>query len=146
MKRITASALAALALFSASANVSVRAAAAEPSSVISVHSSDYLSSYNSFATKIAPGKMDVSFKVVAPLLASKIGVSKLEIYQESGTKMVTVYGSAANGLQSSNTSLYTGTYHFTGTPGTAYYAVVTVFASDEDGSDSRTIVTNSVTL
>ena len=146
MKQIFASALAALTLFSASAVAPVQAVAATPGNTAIVQSSDYLTSYNSFATKVGTGKMDITFKVVAPFLASKIGVSKLEIYTEAGTKVETAYGSTANGLQFSNTSLYTGTYHFSGSPGTTYYAKVTVFASDGAGSDSRLIITNSVTL
>lgn len=145
-QQIIAAALAALSLFSASAVMPAQTAFAEPVSAASVYSSDYLTSYNSFATKVGSGQMDITFKVVAPIFASEIGVSKIEIYKASGSKVKTVYGSTANGLQASDISMHAGTYSYSGTPGTTYYAKVTVFASDGSGSDSRTIITNSVTL
>lgn len=148
MKRILSAALAALTIFSAAAAapVSTQAFAAAPASVASVYSSDYLSSYNGFATKAAPGEMDITFKVVSPMRSDELGASKIEIYKASGSKVQTVYGSTSNDLTAEDISMHTGSYTFYGTAGTTYYAKFTVFASRGGGSESRTITTNSVTL
>lgn len=149
MKRIFSALLAALTVFSTATSMPALANAAEPTnvaSVASVYSSDYLSSYNSFASKAGPGKMDITYEVYGTTISNVIGVSKIEIYEISGTKVKTVYGSLSNGLQDSNISMHADTYRYEGTPGTTYYAKVTVFASRSTGSDSRTIITNSVTV
>jgi len=146
MKRFFITLLAALTLFCSTAPMT-QAHAAEPTGIASVYSSDYLSSYNGFALKgSSSGELDISYEVIAPIRASKIGVKKIEVYKESGSKVATIYGSTANGLQSSSISMHAGTYTYCGTAGTTYYAKVTVFASDSSGSDSRVIITNSVTV
>lgn len=145
MKRIFLTLLVALMLVVSVTAVPVQAVAMTPD-VAGVYSSDYLSSYNSFASKVGSGKMDITFKVVGTLPSTSIGVSKINIYKVSGEKVDTIYGSTANGLQDTGTSTHIGSYTYYGTPGTTYYAEVTVFAARSTGSDSRLIITNSVTL
>jgi len=68
------------------------------------------------------------------------------IYKGLNEYVTTIYGSVSNGLQGSDIAAHAVTYAYKGTAGTDYYAKVTVFASDSKGSDSRTIITNSVTV
>ena len=147
MKNFVASILAVLTLF-CSVALPVKAEAAEPDgSGASICSSDYIGSYNVFAQRgSSAGKLDISFLITSPIKASKIGVSKIEIYKDLNTYVTTIYGSAANGLQDTNIGTHGGTYTYRGTAGPAYYAKVTVFASDSDGSDSRTVITPSITV
>lgn len=145
MKRFLATILTVLTLFSMAA-MPVTASASWPDDEgISTHSSDYLSSYNAFAQKgSSSGKMDVTFVVRSPILATKIGVKQIEICKASGAHVTTIYGSTSNGLQAANTTIHGATYTFTGTPGTEYIAKVTIYAADSNGSDSRLIITSSV--
>ncbi len=134
-------------LFSTAAFPVTANVADDPDDGIGLYSSDYLNSYNVFAQKGASsGKLDITYVVIAPARMSKIGASKIEIYRDLNTKVATFYGSTANRLQDSNTGTHGGTYTYSGTAGVAYYAKVTVFASDANGSDSRTIITNSVVV
>lgn len=146
MKKFLASILAVLTVFSMSV-APVTAMASGPDDDISICSSDYIGSFNAFAQRGAvSGTMDVSFIVTAPIRASKIGVSQIEIIKASGAHVTTIYGSTSNGLLASNTSMHSGSYTFTGTPGVEYCAKVTFFSSNASGSDSTTMITSSVTV
>lgn len=144
MKKFLASILAVLTVLSMAA-APVTAMASGPDDGINICSSDYIGSFNSYAQKgSSSGKMDVTFIITSPIRASKIGVSQIEIIKASGAHVTTIYGSTANGLQASNISTHAATYTFSGTPGVEYCAKVTFYVSDADGSDSRTMITNSV--
>lgn len=74
---------------------------------------------------------------------TKIGVSTIKIYELDGDRITTIYGTTRNGLITSGSSI-AGTYTYEGTPGSYYYAEVTVFAENETESDSKTITTNTI--
>ena len=147
MKRFLATILTVFTLFSMAAMPVTAFASGPDDNGVSVISSDYLSSYNVYAKKgSSSGKMDVTFMVRSPVRATKIGVSQIEICKASGAHVTTIFGSTSNGLLAANTTIHGATYTFTGTPGTEYIAKVTLYAADSSGSDSRLIITNSVTV
>ena len=91
------------------------------------------------------GELKISFQVTATRIASSLGVSYIKLYKVGSSTPVTIYGSTANGLQSSG-SVYAYTYSYTGaTPGAQYYAVVAIYAQVGTTFDSRTLTTPTVT-
>ena len=73
-----------------------------------------------------------------------IGVSQIKIYRSNGQYVTTIQGSASNGLLINSNDAHNDIYTYTGTSGTSYYAVVTVYAYDGSRSDSQEIKTNTV--
>lgn len=77
-----------------------------------------------------------------------IGIKTVKIYSSSGTNVAT-YSYTTKGyeyLMGSNTGRKTASVSYTGVSGRSYYAVVTFYASDGSGSDSRTHTTKTITL
>ena len=102
-----------------------------------------------YAVRLDPGdnrgELDITFQVTATDKASSLGVSYIKIYKVGSTTPVTIYGSTANGLQSSGFS-YAYTYTYSGaTPGAQYYADVAIYAQIGTTFDSRTLTTRTVT-
>ena len=91
------------------------------------------------------GEVKIVFSVRSSLAADSLGVSPIKIYKEDNTYVTTIQGSTRNGLITGNTTAIRSSYTYSGTPGTTYYADVTVFASIGSDYDSRTVRTNSVT-
>lgn len=90
------------------------------------------------------GKITVSFDVAANRQATSLGVSSLKIYKADGSYVTTIYGTTNNGLITTQNFRYISLYTYTGTSGTSYYAEVTVFATIDGVTDSRTVTTNTV--
>lgn len=92
------------------------------------------------------GKINLSYSVVSCAgTMNSIGVSKIQVYKSNGTLYKTIYGSTSNGLLTSSSLAAAGTYSISCVSGTSYYCLVTVYASNSSGSDSRTIQTGTVT-
>lgn len=89
------------------------------------------------------GEVRITFSVTASKPANLIGASIISIYQSNGVYVTTIYGSTSNGLLSSGTSGKTGGYTYKGTPGTSYYAVVSLGATAGSENGSRNVTTNS---
>lgn len=112
---------------------------------VAPYASFYLSSYSVSASRgDAKGELVISYAVNSNTKATSIGVDKIEIYNSSGTKIATIFGSLSNGLQASSTSAHFDDYSYYGVSGAFYYAKVTVFAENASGSDSRTLTTSTV--
>lgn len=110
-----------------------------------VRSSPTLSSYSAVATQgSSTGKIIITYDVCANAIASSLGVSKIEIYKSNGTYVTTIYPTSLNGLKTTNAMWHRSSYTYTGTSGTSYYAEVTVFATIDGVTDSRTVTTNTV--
>ena len=90
------------------------------------------------------GELRISYQVNSNMVATKLGVSSIKIYKSNGTYVTTISGSTTNGLIRTSSNTHRGTYSYSGTPGTSYYAVVTVFASTSAESDSRDITTATI--
>ena len=117
----------------------VRAATVQP------RASAYLSRYIATLSEgNAPGQLNIAFSVTASRVMTKVGVSRIDIYRSNGTYVTSINGSTANGLLALSTMHHSGTYTYNGISGVSYYAIVTVYAGDTTGSDTRTVTTNTV--
>jgi len=112
----------------------------------STHASLYLNSYGAHLSPgDASGKLYLDFEVAATEISDMVGISKIVIYKSDGTRVTTANGSLANGLLIQNDSTHVGTYTFTVTPGQSYYAVLSVYAARDGGSDTKLYTTNTAT-
>lgn len=111
---------------------------------IQPHASDYLAKYT---IAIGPGsntgEVVLAYSVVGTGRSTTVGVKKVEVYRSNGSYVTTIVGTTANGFLRSSTTYHGGTYTYKGVSGTSYYMVVTVYASNSNGSDSRVITTNT---
>lgn len=104
-----------------------------------------LSEYNAkVSAGYASGDVIVSFDVEANVEGESVGVSSIKIYTTSSGYVTTIRGTAYNGLIGANTALHRSSYTYHGLSGVSYYAEVTVFATIDGVTDSRTITTNTV--
>lgn len=104
-----------------------------------------LSAYNAKVSKgYSSGKIIISYDVEANIEGESVGVSSIVIYKSNGTYVTTITGTVENDLIGTNTPWHSSSYTYHGISGTYYYAVVTVFATINGVTDSRTITTNTV--
>lgn len=115
-------------------------------SAAEARASDYLSGYGAtLAQGNASGGIVVNYYVNSSKPGvTQIGVSKIEIYTSTGTRVKTIYGTTANGLIANTNMIHAGSYPIICEPDTEYYAKVTVMEKNSQGSDSRVITTNSI--
>ena len=117
----------------------------------SARSSWYLNSYRAWLNADSGGKMSVTVDVQATDYMDTIGATRIEILESknNGTSWTSyrVFLSVVfPEMLESNDFLYFDTpVSFTGTPGYKYCAIVTVYARDSTGSDSREYTTPMVT-
>lgn len=90
------------------------------------------------------GTVRISYDVIANKPASSVGISSIVIYKSNGDYVGTIIGTESNGLIASRSVSHTSSYTYSGTSGTSYYAEVTVFATIDGVTDSRTVTTNTV--
>lgn len=103
----------------------------------------YLSSYDAFLyTGDSSGELTLDFSVAVARACTSYGISKVRLYTEDGDFVKTITGTKANGLLTSSGRLYLHEYDISATPGERYYAIVTIYAADADGSDSRVYTTD----
>lgn len=104
-----------------------------------------LSAYNAKVSKgYATGEIIISYDVEANDIGESVGVSAIKIYKSNGSYITTIKPAEDNDLVGTNTALHRSSYTYHGTSGTYYYAKVTVFATINGVTDSRTITTNTV--
>lgn len=111
----------------------------------STQASDYLTQYT--ATLVpgdTTGRYYIYFDVLATKTSDSLGVSEIVIYRSDGTYITTISGSTNNGLICEKDFTHAGTYTHYGVSGNYYYAVVTIFAERDGGSDSREVTTNTI--
>lgn len=110
-----------------------------------LRSSPTLSSYGVIITKgTSAGKIVITYDVLANSIADSVGVSSMKIYKSDGSYVTTIYATSLNGFKAYGAMSHRNSYTYTGTSGTYYYAEVTVFATIDGVTDSRTITTNTV--
>lgn len=90
------------------------------------------------------GEIVITYDVLASHIADSVGVSSMKIYKANGSYVTTIYASSLNGFTTSGSGSHRNSYTYTGISGTYYYAEVTVFATIDGVTDSRTITTNTV--
>lgn len=137
----------ALALLLSLCVCSVEAASFADFDTEAARASDYFVVYSTNATSPEKGKIAIDFGVFAKRDMQSIGAKKIVIQEKNGstwTDVATKNGTIYNGLLDSNVDSYSSTYTYAGTSGKTYRAIVTVYAKDALGDDSRTVTTNSV--
>lgn len=104
-----------------------------------------LSEYNAIVTKgYSSGNIIITYDVEANDNSESVGVSSIKIYKSNGSYVTTITGTVENDLIGTNTPVHRSSYTYHGVSGTYYYAVLTVFATINGVTDSRTITTKSV--
>lgn len=92
-----------------------------------------------------PGELRISYNINAVKSADEVGVLTIELYRSNGSYVDTIYGSTDNGLVRTSSIKNAGTYSYTGAEsGKYYFAIVTLYATIGDLSDSETITTATV--
>lgn len=139
-KRACAFVLCMMMLFSVSA-----AAAYDPPD--SPDASYYIAAYSANVLNGGNGNIKVVFSVTGTGVMSSIGASAISIYKSNGTYVTTIYyfSSGRSGMMGSNRMYHSDTESIYVGAG-SYYAVITFYAGNSSGSDSKTAQTSVRTV
>lgn len=131
--------------------VFLTAAIAVPAGAVSGRSSLYLSGYRAWLTPVSGSKINVNVDVQAVSYMDNVGSTKIEIFEsddggDTWGRARTYYSALEDNMLVQDDYWYydTAVVH-QGTAGYKYYAVVTVYAGDSTGSDTREYQTTTVT-
>lgn len=105
--------------------------------------SAWLSGYSASIEASGNGIITIKFRVVGTGTMTKLGASTIDIYKSNGAFVKTIsYTTSGNEyMMKSNTAFHTGSVPYSGVAGQKYYAVVTFFAKNSSGSDTRSYTT-----
>lgn len=105
--------------------------------------SAWLSGYGASVVASGNGKINVEFRVVGTGTMTKLGASLIYIYKSDGTRVATISAATKGNeyMMKSNTAFHSGSVPYSGVAGQKYYAVVTFFAKNSSGSDTRSYTT-----
>lgn len=105
--------------------------------------SAWFTGYGASIVASGNGKINVEFRVVGTGTMTKLGASTIDIYKSNGAFVKTIsYTTSGNEyMMKSNTAFHTGSVPYSGVAGQKYYAVVTFFAKNSSGSDTRSYTT-----
>ena len=108
-------------------------------STVTIMASDQISLYSMTVT---PGKnkLTVEFSIVGKGNMDKIGCQSIYVYKQLGTNytLLETWLEDDSGMSETNTYAHANTIYCGGMAGTQYKVVVTVFAENSAGRDSRT--------
>lgn len=136
-----------LVLFAICINYSA-AAYATSDAITPYRASDYLDYYYAWTDTGSDGEVIFNFDVDATGLMDLVGVTSAVIQYKNGsawTHVATVFGSTSNGLIEEDAYGNTGYISYDGISGRQYRAVITFYAGDSTGYDTRSYTTISVT-
>lgn len=102
-------------------------------------SSDQLYDYEVSVSRMGGGQLKISFSTWGSGRMMRLGAESIVISERSGGSWqeVASFDRYDSGMSKANTSLFKSQIYFDGTEGVEYRIVVTVFAEDSSGSDSR---------
>lgn len=111
--------------------------------------SSYFSTYKWWASAVDDAEVEVGFTVTAPRVMNQLGATKIEILRKSGSNWISVgtYKNTDSGmdyLYESDCARHTADVYFQGTAGKEYCAYITLKAENDNGSESKTVLTNIV--
>lgn len=128
------------------ANPVAMAAAPPDSGIAEPQASYYLSSYSSYVAAVGDGKIQVWFDVVGKGSMSRIGATRVILYEskdnKSWTSVKTFRYTDYSSMTATNKAAYVGSVSYSGVAGRYYKATVTVYAAKNGGSDSRLVYTS----
>ena len=113
-----------------------------PAVAVQTRASDQIMKYSVDVTPCGI-VLTVRFSVTGTGVKSKLGCESINVYQKSGSswKLSESWSESDTGTTKKNTTLYVNTITCGGKAGTEYKVVVTIFAEDSAGRDSRTTTT-----
>ena len=105
--------------------------------------SAWLSGYSSSIEASGNGILNIKFRVVGTGTMTKLGASLIYIYKSDGTRVATISHATKGNeyMMGFNTAYHSGSVPYSGVAGQKYYAVVTFFAKNSSGSDTRSYTT-----
>lgn len=112
-----------------------------------LRASKYISSYNAVISPAGDGDITVECSIVGTGRMKTIGIQSIKIYSGNGIQLAT-YSYTTPGyeyLMGSNTGRKSASITYSGVSGRSYYAVITFYASDGSGSDSKSYTTVTIT-
>lgn len=112
-----------------------------------LRASKYISSYKAVISPAGDGDVTVNCSVVATGQMETLGMQSIKIYSGNGVKLAT-YSYTTPGyeyLMGSDTGRKSASITYSGVSGRSYYAVITFYASDGSGSDSKSYTTVTIT-
>lgn len=106
---------------------------------VSTRASDQITAYEMNVTPTQNGRLAIFFHIEGTGMMQNIGAESIVIGEKSGHfyPTVAVYDRDDSLMSKSDTNIYGNTIYFNGTSGVEYQVVVTVFAEDSRGYDSR---------
>lgn len=110
----------------------------------SARASNYFFGYQATLSAVGNGKLRIKGNVEAMSTMTSIGISYFRVYLEDGTFVTTVPGSTTNGLLTSNSDSYNGSFTYQAVAGNTYYVIVTFICRNANGYDCRNYTTTKV--
>ena len=108
------------------------------SAYATTRASDQICSYSAEGAACGNGKIAIVFSIEGTGFMNSLGASKIRIYEQSG-RLAGYFLKSDEGMTATNKVSHGATMYFYGTSGVEYEIVVTVFAENDNGSDSRSI-------
>ena len=110
-----------------------------PTFAAEVRASDQIKQ-SSMGVSASQGTLEIKFSITGKGTMTKIGCESIDVYEIIGTRLSLVESLTEDdsGMSGTNTFSYKNTIYCDGTAGTEYKVVVTVFAENTAGRDSRT--------
>lgn len=113
------------------------------------YSSEYINSYLAYLTARGGGKVEVGVVVMGVTTMDEIGAELIDIYESTDDgdtwHWVYTYTNILYPEMMGSGNFYNDTpVTYPGTAGNQYYAVVTVYAGDHTGHDTREYTTNPI--
>lgn len=109
--------------------------------------SAYFRSTEVWADALGDGEVSFGTNVYCNREMTKIGVSKIQVQQKISNQwktIITDYGTVSNKFLAANKSDYTCFISYNLTEGQTYRAIITAYAGDSNGSDTKERTTNAV--
>lgn len=110
---------------------------------ISVNASHFIQATTASMSAGNNGNVTVAFSITGTGRMTEIGSTRIEI-RENGTLVGTYLHANTPGMMGVNRVIHGGTVTYRGVAGRSYRAIVTLRAANNNGSDNRTLQTNSV--
>lgn len=118
------------------------------SAFAATESNAYISRYSAYISNPSNGVVRVDFSVTGTGYMSVIGASYIDLYENGSLiKTFSMYNSLyAPSMVTNNTFVFSSYVTYSANPGSSYYAVVTLYASNSSGSGTENCTTGTVTI
>lgn len=119
-----------------------------PISFAATESNAYITAYGASISKSSTTTLRIDFSVAATNVMGSLGASTITLYKDgSPVKTFSRYNPLYTAyMVTTNTDVFYGHVTYTNASAGTYYAVVSVFASNETGSGSEGCTTGTITI